>query len=105
MNKAVSKPCTAARIGGDEFAILLPATDERQTLTVLETIQNVLNLNNQFHSSAPITMSLGAATGAPGERLEEIAKRADAAMYKAKREYYLSQEYRRRSESAATDDS
>ncbi len=90
LNKAVDKPRTAARIGGDEFAVLLPATDERQAATLIETIRNLVELNNQFYSAAPLNLSLGAATSRPGERLEDVAKRADAEMYEAKREYYSS---------------
>jgi diguanylate cyclase (GGDEF)-like protein len=96
LNKAIAKPCYAARIGGDEFAILLPATDERQAQAIVETVQNVLGLNNQFYSSAPITLSIGLATSEPGESLEETARRADAEMYKAKREYYRAEANRRR---------
>ncbi len=88
LSKAVDRPRTAARIGGDEFALLLPATDERQAATLVETIQNLVELNNQFYSTAPINLSLGAATCRPGERLEDVTKRADAEMYEAKREFY-----------------
>ncbi len=88
LNKAVDKPRRAARIGGDEFAVLLPATDERQAATLVETIRNLVGLNNQFYSAMPLNISLGAATCRPGERLEDAAKRADAEMYKTKREFY-----------------
>jgi diguanylate cyclase (GGDEF)-like protein len=90
LNKAVDKPRTAARIGGDEFALLLPATDERQAATVIETIRNLVELNNQFYSAVPIELSIGAATGLSGERLEDVARRADEEMYAAKREHYAS---------------
>jgi diguanylate cyclase (GGDEF)-like protein/PAS domain S-box-containing protein len=88
LNKAIDKPRTAARIGGDEFAVLLPATDEREAKTLVESIENLIELNNQFYSAAPINLSIGAATSRPGERLEEVAKRADAQMYESKREFY-----------------
>ncbi len=101
LNKAVDRPRTAARIGGDEFALLLPATDERQAATLVETIQNLVELNNQFYSATPINLSLGAATGRTGERLEDVAKRADAEMYEAKREYYSPAEHLRRLAGAA----
>jgi diguanylate cyclase (GGDEF)-like protein len=100
LNKAIDKPATAARIGGDEFAVLLPSTDERGAAVMVESIGNLIELNNQFYSNAPIEVSIGAATTRPGERLEEVAKRADAAMYEAKREFYAGRE-RRVSEEAA----
>ena len=90
LNKAVDKPNHAARIGGDEFALLLPGTDERQAEAVIETIQNLVELNNQFYSAAPINLSIGAATAAKNERLEEVANRADERMYQAKHCYHAS---------------
>ncbi len=88
LNEAVDRPASASRIGGDEFAVLLPNADEKEAETVMATIAKLVELNNQFYSAMPITLSLGAATGEPGERLESVAKRADARMYEAKRAYY-----------------
>jgi diguanylate cyclase (GGDEF)-like protein len=88
LNKAVDKPCYAARIGGDEFALLLPATEERDGRIVMESIENLLEVNNQFYSGIPLSFSMGIATTRPGERLESVAKRADLLMYEAKRAYY-----------------
>jgi diguanylate cyclase (GGDEF)-like protein len=101
LNKAIDRPRTAARIGGDEFALLLPATDEHEATTLIETIHNLVELNNQFYSAAPLNLSLGAATSRPGERLEDVAKRADANMYDAKRRFYSSAESERRLADAA----
>ncbi len=88
LSNAVDKPCHAARIGGDEFALLLPATDERDGKIVMESIENLLEVNNQFYSGRPLSFSMGMATGEPGERLENVGKRADLMMYEAKRAYY-----------------
>jgi len=68
---------------------------------MVETIENLVDLNNQFYSNAPIEVSIGAATSRPGERLEELARRADAAMYEAKREFYAARERQRRLSDAA----
>jgi len=88
LNKVVSKPAHAARIGGDEFAILLPATDQRIGQAIVENIGKLAELNNQFYSGVTLNFAIGAATSAPGERLEEVIKRADAQMYEAKRAFY-----------------
>ena len=88
LNKVVSKPAHAARIGGDEFAVLLPATDQRVGQAIVENIGKLAELNNQFYSGVTLNFAIGAATSAPGERLEEVIKRADAQMYEAKRAYY-----------------
>jgi diguanylate cyclase (GGDEF)-like protein len=88
LGKLVERPMTASRIGGDEFAILLPGSDERQREQVVEQLHELLALNNQFHGGKPISLAIGAATGHDGERLEGVIHRADAQMYAAKREYY-----------------
>ena len=46
------------------------------------------DLNNQFHPGMLLSLSMGAATSAFGERLEEVVRRADIAMYEAKRDFY-----------------
>ena len=86
--EAVKAPARAARIGGDEFAVLLPATDENGGLAVIESFRKVVELNNQFYAGTPLSFAAGIATRQKGERLEEVVKRADALMYRAKRAFY-----------------
>jgi diguanylate cyclase (GGDEF)-like protein len=101
LSEAIGRPSHAARIGGDEFAILLPGTDRDTVAPVIEHIDRLTELNNQFYSTSPaLSFSIGRATARPGERLEDTAKRADARMYQAKREYYQAQRERRRGTSA-----
>lgn len=90
LGQAVTSPCHAARIGGDEFAILLPGLDERAGETLIADIRRLLDLNNQFYPGMAISLSMGAATGHGGERLEDVARRADLVMYEEKRAYYSS---------------
>jgi diguanylate cyclase (GGDEF)-like protein len=90
LSKVVEKPAHAARIGGDEFAILLPAADERAGVALAENIQKMIDLNNQFYSGPPLSFAIGTATSRTGERLEDVVKRADDLMYKAKHAYYAS---------------
>ena len=86
--KAVDKPSCAARIGGDEFALLLPGVDAHGGETLMEEIRRLTDLNNQFYPGMMLSLSMGAATSAFGERLEEVVRRADVAMYEAKRDFY-----------------
>ncbi len=88
LNEAVALPSHACRIGGDEFAVLMPGTDAKAALTMVETILELLRINNQYYSSAPISVSLGAATSEPGESMESLLKRADVLMYEQKKAYY-----------------
>lgn len=89
--KAVDHPACAARIGGDEFAVLMPATDRRGAEQVLENIQRIVELNNSFYGGTPLSFSMGLAVCEAGERLEDAIASADAAMYVAKRQHYESQ--------------
>jgi diguanylate cyclase (GGDEF)-like protein len=88
LSKAVEAPCCVARIGGDEFAILMPGRHERDGEDLAAEIDNILALSNQYYSGATLTFAIGAATGEPGERLESVVRRADAAMYAEKRAHY-----------------
>jgi diguanylate cyclase (GGDEF)-like protein len=96
LSEAIGRPNHAARIGGDEFAILLPGTDRNAVTPVIEDIERLTELNNQFYSGTTLSFSIGRATARTGERLEDTARRADARMYEAKRGYYLEQERERR---------
>jgi diguanylate cyclase (GGDEF)-like protein len=88
LSKAVDKPSCAARIGGDEFAMLLPGVDAHGGAILMEEIRRLTDLNNQFYPGMILSLSMGAATSAFGERLEEVVRRADGAMYEAKRDFY-----------------
>ena len=66
------------RLGGDEFALFLEVVSPEN----LDLVANRLIENAP--TQAPIAFSIGHAYRRPGEKLEEILARADAAMYEAK---------------------
>jgi diguanylate cyclase (GGDEF)-like protein len=68
----------AFRIGGDEFALLLPNTDVAGARTVVRRLTRVL-------SKADAAVSMGVATIHSGEPSRELRAEADAALYEAKR--------------------
>ena len=73
-----------ARWGGDEFAILAPSMDEEQARALGERIRVGVQVR-----STGITVSVGIATLHPRSSLggaESLFMRADAALYRAKRE-------------------
>ncbi|MAK30793.1 MAG: histidine kinase [Acinetobacter sp.] len=80
---------TASRIGGDEFVILMPGTEETAVMQILQTIYELLNIDNQFYSSQPISIAIGYATTQHNESIEDMLKRADQDMYKKKRDYHI----------------
>ncbi|WP_112436651.1 sensor domain-containing diguanylate cyclase [Rhizobium sp.] len=90
LNGAVSMPNHAARVGGDEFAVLMPGADRQAAQAMLETIQELLKINNQFYSNAPLDISVGLATSEEGETMEAMVRRADLAMYEQKRAHHAS---------------
>ncbi|WP_298012946.1 sensor domain-containing diguanylate cyclase [uncultured Castellaniella sp.] len=95
LNKAVDKPGQAARIGGDEFMVLLPGMDEAAAQVVLDNIRALVELNNQYYSGVPLSVSAGLAVSRHHADLELTMKAADQAMYADKIAYYQTHERRR----------
>ncbi len=85
----VEKPASVSRIGGDEFAVLLPGADAVVGETILASLKELVEINNQFYPDVPLSISAGIATSRPGDRLEQVVKRADMKMLHTKRMYYL----------------
>jgi diguanylate cyclase (GGDEF)-like protein len=96
LSKSVDAPACAARVGGDEFTVLLPGADERVAQVVLERIGSVLDLNNQFYSGQPLSLAIGVATCHSGDQIEAAINRADQAMYAEKARFYKEGERDRR---------
>ncbi|MBT9598124.1 MAG: sensor domain-containing diguanylate cyclase [Vitreoscilla sp.] len=99
LGKAALAPATAARIGGDEFAVLIPSADSPAAELFLATLGELVELNNQFHSGDPLRFSVGLAVSQPGERLEAALHRADAQMYLQKKAFHAAAEHDRRQDS------
>lgn len=76
-----------ARMGGDEFALLLPATSREQARATVERIRSTLKKESADRPSAaaPMTFSAGI-TGLSGEddTIDALLRRADRALYTAK---------------------
>lgn len=78
---------TFGRLGGEEFALLLPETNLEQAKVVAERIQKMWGQTPCMVDGTPIysTVSIGAAeAGAEDKSLEDVLRRADRLMYKAK---------------------
>jgi diguanylate cyclase (GGDEF)-like protein len=81
----------AFRYGGEEFACLLPETDEVGSVTVAERLRCAVAGAGLPHPSNPphliTTVSCGVATLEPGNSMtqDELVRRADEALYAAKR--------------------
>jgi diguanylate cyclase (GGDEF)-like protein len=80
----------SGRLGGEEFAVLLPATDAAGALQVGDRIRvaiGTVELRVDGGGGVGVTMSGGLATAEPGGgSVEELVRAADRALYAAKRE-------------------
>lgn len=78
---------TAARVGGDEFIVILPATDtegaKRVAQRILESVRDDAAIYED--EPLPISASLGIAQWQPEWSSAELLEAADQAMYAAKR--------------------
>lgn len=76
------------RLGGEEFGVLLPATTRDDALAVAERLRRELAKRPVEVDGRPcvLTFSGGLAPWHRDESLEQWIERADAAMYRAKRE-------------------
>src|SRR3954451_3615972 len=74
----------AARMGGEEFALLLPDTDERGAFLVAERLRRAVQ-RTFSETPLPITISFGIASWPDhGEETELLLRAADQALYAAK---------------------
>lgn len=71
----------AARIGGDEFAVILTGTGEETAGEIVKRIKaNIHSMDDLM-----LHLSIGSATGAAGANLVDVFRQADEMMYQNKR--------------------
>ncbi len=78
----------AARLGGEEFALLLPHADHVVAAALAERVRVQLRQRGLAHPDSPVskqvTVSTGWARARTGESAEALYHRADQALYQAK---------------------
>ena len=80
------------RLGGDEFGFILVETDLARAALAMERFR--LTFNEQWPTKMsflgeqlrPVTLSIGLAQQAPEEKADQLFRRADLAMYEAKKD-------------------
>jgi diguanylate cyclase (GGDEF)-like protein len=80
---------SAYRYGGDEFTVVLPVTHGKEAKKVAERIRrefSAMHFSPEPETRVQATISVGIAEYQTDEELTEFAKRADGAMYDAKRQ-------------------
>lgn len=70
-----------ARIGGDEFAVLLPGLDAEHALMAMKRVRALAGRYESLVEGIPMSISLGFATVDDPADLPEAIKRADQQMY------------------------
>jgi diguanylate cyclase (GGDEF)-like protein/PAS domain S-box-containing protein len=73
-----------ARIGGDEFAVLLPAADRATAEKAVTRVRKILSMQNRNVHGLLLSLSVGVASGEKGCSLSEVLREADENMYREK---------------------
>jgi diguanylate cyclase (GGDEF)-like protein len=78
----------AARIGGDEFALILDHLDHNSAIETAERIGRCIATSplDLGGTLVKLEASIGTATVLPGDTVEDVMQRADRNMYRAKSE-------------------
>ena len=76
----------AGRLGGDEFAVLLPDTTVADAMSVASRIVAGLEHRQVAPNIAPLSLSFGIVQLRSGETIPDGLRRADQALYEAKRQ-------------------
>ena len=75
-----------SRYGGEEFMIAMPNTEQEDAMLAADRIRALIGGTPVYveGQALSVTLSAGVAEVLPGEKLREVFKRADSALYKAK---------------------
>ncbi|ADC71893.1 diguanylate cyclase [Thioalkalivibrio sp. K90mix] len=71
------------RWGGEEFLILVPHADSDRAALLAEKLRQAIADTPAAHGQ-PMSISLGVVSREPGDALEDLVRKADAALYRAK---------------------
>lgn len=74
-----------ARVGGDEFLVLLPETDEAGAQVFVDRVRVAAAGWQMAQTGLTLSLSIGAATARTRAELDHVVDEADQAMYSAKR--------------------
>lgn len=81
LRQAVRSSDVVARMGGDEFALILPGIDAASAAVVVDRIREIESEFNREPRGYQVRLSIGFVTSGSGESLDETLKSADERMY------------------------
>lgn len=86
LTQSARKYDTVCRVGGEEFAVLLPEVAKEGVLVVAERVRRAIEEARAPDGMELVTVSVGVAMGPKGEgdHAEAVLKRADTELYRAK---------------------
>ena len=87
LRKSLRKTDSAYRYGGEEFTIILPESSGQEAMHFAERIRQAFDTEgcrSKPESFMPVTVSVGVAQYARGEKISDFIKRADKNLYAAK---------------------
>jgi diguanylate cyclase (GGDEF)-like protein len=73
-----------ARIGGEEFAILLPATNRKQALQLIEELRQLVEQTQIHFKDTHFSVTISFGISLSGANLDSMIRQADLALYKSK---------------------
>ena len=88
LKKALGDTLQAARVGGDEFACMLPRYGDVEVAALKDGLRMVVEMNNQFYQGPRLSFPVGSAVCEKTGELDRALRGADDAMYASKRAYY-----------------
>lgn len=85
VRQAVRGRDVVARVGGDEFVVLLPGTDKAAAVAVAQRLRESMHERQERWPETAVTTSMGIAQWQPGWEAADLLRTADEALYDAKR--------------------
>jgi diguanylate cyclase (GGDEF)-like protein len=87
LKKTFRESDVIARIGGDEFAVLLESSDESEEMLMTRLYENITDFNTKVSQDYKLSISVGAVQFDPEYpiSIDKLLSKADALMYAQKR--------------------